>query len=150
MELSEPPGRSTGSTARSTSGMSERWWSRAVLGNYLTPVSRLLPPHGHPSAGAGSVVLGGGARHVGGADAFEREAVARALIDDAAQLLGEGDPGVAAGERGQRGEPVGDVVGAGGQPGGGHHFVDRAPALGGLRVQRLSRQDAISSPAPAA
>src|SRR2546426_12437547 len=118
-ELSEQPGRSTGSTARSTSGMSERWWSRAVLGNYLTPVSRLLPPDGHPSAGAGSLVLGCGARHVGGADAFEREAVARALIDDAAQLLGECDPGVAAGERRQRGDRVGDLVGAGEQAVGG-------------------------------
>src|SRR2546427_128000 len=90
--------------------MSERWWSRAVLGNYLTPVSRLLPPHGHPSAGAGSVVLGCGARHVRGADAFEREAVAGGLIDDAPQLLGECDPGVAAGERRQRGGRAGTIA----------------------------------------
>src|SRR3989442_11975348 len=103
--------------------MSERWWSRAVLGNYLTPVSRLLPPHGDPSAGAGSLVLGCGARHVGGADAFEREAVARALIDDSAQLLGECDPGVAAGERRPHRDRLGELVGAGGPAGGGHQPV---------------------------
>src|SRR2546428_13886150 len=113
--------------------MSERWWSRAVLGNYLTPVSRLLPPHGDPSAGAGSLVLGCGARHVGGADAFEREAVTRALIDDAAQLLGECDPGVAAGERRQRGDRVGDLVGAGEQAGGGHEPVVGGPGACGER-----------------
>src|SRR3989442_11133354 len=59
----------------------------------------LLPPHRDPSRRARSLVLGCGARHVGGTDAFEREAVAQALIDDAAQLLGGGDPGVAAGGR---------------------------------------------------
>src|SRR2546427_11250375 len=107
--------------------MSERWWSRAVLGNYLTPVSRLLPPHGHPSAGAGSVVLGCGARHVRGADAFEREAVAGGLIDDAPQLLGERDPGVAAGERRQRGARGGDLGGAGEEGGGGHGVLEDAP-----------------------
>src|SRR5258705_285121 len=64
----------------------------------------LLSPHRDPSRRAGSLVLGCGARHVRGADAFEREAVARALIDDAAQLLGECDPGVAAGERRRRGD----------------------------------------------
>src|SRR2546428_12272671 len=110
--------------------MSERWWSRAVLGNYLTPVSRLLPPHGHPSAGAGSVVLGCGARHVRGADAFEREAVAGALIDDAPQLLGECDPGVAAGERRQRGDTVGDFLGAGEPTGRGRGPRERSPEHG--------------------
>src|SRR2546425_11411848 len=100
--------------------------ANAVLGRARACLSRdtrhsappiLLSPHRDPSRRARSLVLGCGARHVRGADAFEREAVARALIDDAAQLLGEGDPGVAAGGRRPRGYRVGGVVGAGLRPG---------------------------------
>src|SRR5438445_12975171 len=78
-----------------------------------------------------SVPAGGGARHVGGADAFEREPVARALVDDAPQPLRKRDAGVAAGERRQRGDVVGDLVRTRAQAIGGHDLVDDAPILGG-------------------
>ena len=87
-----------------------------------------------------SSVPAGGARHVGGADAFEREPVARALVDDAPQPLRKRDAGVAAGERRQRGDAVGDLVRTRAQAIGGHDLVDDAPILG-----RFARRAAAGS-----
>src|ERR1700704_3812166 len=80
---------------------------------------------------------------VGCADALQREPVADALIDDAAQLLGQRDARVAGRERRQLGEAFGNLARAGQQLVGRDDLVDGAPFLRGLGIELLAREDEV-------
>jgi hypothetical protein len=66
---------------------------------------------------------------VGSTDAFERETIAGAIVDQAAQRLGDRHACVATGQRRQRGDAVSDLVRADQQAIGGHDLVDHAVVL---------------------
>src|SRR5438093_1514897 len=86
-----------------------------------------------------------GAGDIGGANAFQCEPVADALVDDAAQFLGQRDPGVARGQPRQLGEPFGNFTGAGEQLVCRHDFVDSAPFLGGLAIEFLAGETEVTA-----
>src|SRR5215472_6111118 len=74
-------------------------------------------------------------RNICGTDALQRQSVSDAFIDDAAQFLGHGDPGVARGQWWQAGELFPDLSRASKKLVGRHDFVHRAPLPGGLGIE---------------
>src|SRR5882672_7786471 len=82
---------------------------------------------------------------VGCADALQREPVADALVDDAAQLLGQRNARVAGRERRQLGEAFGDLARAGEQLVGRDDLVDGAPLLRSLGIELLAREDEVAA-----
>src|ERR1700730_10813195 len=80
-----------------------------------------------------------------GTDALQRESVSNAFIDDAAQPLRHGDPGVARGQWRQAGQLLRDFASAGEEHVGRHDFVHRAPLFGGFGIELLPRQDEIAA-----